>query len=227
MSLLFNKLSRFVIIAFLPRSKCLLISWLQSPSIVILEPKKIESATVFIFSPSACHEVMGLDVMILVFWVLSCKPAFSLSFFTFIKRLEEMWISPWDFQFENAGLIWSFRFYQTLCLQDGDTDLVHLSSLAVVLGLLGRVQGWTSSDGLGHPDLPEECRELRSHTAPSEQGSCFPQQCLLCTRFGQIFCKMLQKNLNELFGQLNTFWSSWRIRIRNTIYIRRNLMKCH
>ena len=60
MPLLFNTLSRFVI-AFLPRSKCLLISWLQSPSIVILEPKKIKSATVFIFSPSACHEVMGLD----------------------------------------------------------------------------------------------------------------------------------------------------------------------
>ena len=107
--------------AFLPKSKCLFISWLQSPFAVILEPKKIKSATVFIFSPSACHEVMGLDVMILVFWVLSCKPAFSLSSFTFIKRLGEMWTSPWDFQFENAGLIWSLRFYQTLCLLGGYT----------------------------------------------------------------------------------------------------------
>ena len=62
MSLLFNMLSRLVI-TFLPRSKCLLISWLQSPSAVILEPKKIKSATV---SPSICHEVMGLDAMILV-----------------------------------------------------------------------------------------------------------------------------------------------------------------
>ena len=61
MPLLFNMLSRFVI-AFLPRSKCLVISWLQSPSAVILEPKKIKSVTVSIVSPSICHEVMGLDV---------------------------------------------------------------------------------------------------------------------------------------------------------------------
>ena len=66
MSLHFNKLSRFVI-AFLPRSKRLLTSWLQSPSTVILEPKKIKFITVSIFSPSICHEVMGLDAMILVF----------------------------------------------------------------------------------------------------------------------------------------------------------------
>ena len=66
MSLLFNMLSRFVI-AFLPRSKCLLISWLQSPSAVILEPKKIKSVTVSIVTPSVCHEVMGLDATISVF----------------------------------------------------------------------------------------------------------------------------------------------------------------
>ena len=74
MSLLFNMLSSLVI-TFLPRSKCLLISWLQSPSAVILEPKKINSLTV---SPSICHEVMGPDLIILVFWMLSFKPAFSL-----------------------------------------------------------------------------------------------------------------------------------------------------
>ena len=66
MSLLFNMLSR-LIIAFLPRSKLLLISWLQSPSAVILEPKKIKSLTVSIIFPSICYEVMGLDAMILVF----------------------------------------------------------------------------------------------------------------------------------------------------------------
>ena len=66
MPLLFNILSRLVI-AFLPRSKRLLISWLQSPSAVILEPPKIKSFTVSIVSPSICHEVMGLDAMILVF----------------------------------------------------------------------------------------------------------------------------------------------------------------
>ena len=66
MSLLFNMLSRLVI-AFLPRSKRLSISWLQSPSAVILEPPKIKFVTVSSDSPSVCHEVMGLDAMILVF----------------------------------------------------------------------------------------------------------------------------------------------------------------
>ena len=66
MSLLLNMLSRLVI-AFLPRSKCLLISWLQSLSAVILEPKKIKSATVSTVSPSICHELMGLDDMIFAF----------------------------------------------------------------------------------------------------------------------------------------------------------------
>ena len=72
MSLLFNILSRFVI-AFLPRGKCLLISWSQSPSAVILEPKKIKSST---FSPYICHEVMGPDAMTLVCLMLNFKPAF-------------------------------------------------------------------------------------------------------------------------------------------------------
>ena len=66
MSLLFNMLSRLVI-TLLPRNKCLLISWLQSPSAVILEPRKIKSDTVSTVYPSICHEVMGLDTMILVF----------------------------------------------------------------------------------------------------------------------------------------------------------------
>ena len=66
MSLLFNMLSRLVI-AFLPRNECLLISWLQSPSAEILESKKIKSVTVSIASPSICHDVMGRDAMILIF----------------------------------------------------------------------------------------------------------------------------------------------------------------
>ena len=86
MSLLLNMLSRLVI-TFLPRSKCLLISWLQSPSAVIVEPPKIKSDTVSTVSPSIFYEVMGLDAMIFVFWMLSFKPTFSLSTFTFIKRL--------------------------------------------------------------------------------------------------------------------------------------------
>ena len=86
LSLLFNILSRFVI-AFLSRSKHLLILWLQPPSAVILEPPKIKSLTVSIVYPSICHKVMGPDVTILVFLMLSFKPAFSLSYFTLIKRL--------------------------------------------------------------------------------------------------------------------------------------------
>ena len=85
MSLLFNMLFRLVI-TFLPRSKHLLISWLQSPSAVILEPPKIKFLTISTVSPSICHEVMGPDAMILVFRMLNFKPTFSLSSFTYIKR---------------------------------------------------------------------------------------------------------------------------------------------
>ena len=76
MSLLFNMLSRLVI-AFFLRSKRLLISWLKLLSSVILEPEKVKSVTVSIVSPSICHEVMGLDAMIFVFWMLSFKTTFS------------------------------------------------------------------------------------------------------------------------------------------------------
>ena len=98
MSLLFSRLSMLVTSSLL-RSKCLLVSWLQSPSVVILEPKKMKSVAVSIVSPSICLEVIGLDAMILVFWMLSFKPAFSLSSFTFIKRLV--------FTFRHkGGVIW-------------------------------------------------------------------------------------------------------------------------
>ena len=82
MSLLFNMLSRLVI-TFLPRSKHLLISWLQSPSAVILGPKKIKSAIVSTVSPHIRHEEMGPDAMILVFWMLSFKPTFFTLLFHF------------------------------------------------------------------------------------------------------------------------------------------------
>ena len=75
MFLIFNMLSRCVI-TFLPRSNCLVLSCLQSPSIVILEPKKIKSAAVSIVSPSVCHEVMELDAIIFIFWMLNFKPLF-------------------------------------------------------------------------------------------------------------------------------------------------------
>ena len=83
-SLLFNTLSRLAI-TFLPRSKRLSISWLQSPSSVILETNKIKSVTVFTFPPLICHEVIGPDAMILVFWMLSFKPVF----FTFLFHFHQ------------------------------------------------------------------------------------------------------------------------------------------
>ena len=86
MSLLFNMLSR-LIISFLPRSKRLLISWLQSTICSDLGAPQNKISHCFHCIPSICHEVMGLDAMSLVFWMLSFKPTFSLSTFTFIKRL--------------------------------------------------------------------------------------------------------------------------------------------
>ena len=86
LSLLFSMMSRLAR-TFLPRSKHLLISWLQSPYAVTLEPKKIKSDTVSYVSPSISHEVMWPDAMIFVYWMLSFKPTFSLSSFTFFKRL--------------------------------------------------------------------------------------------------------------------------------------------
>ena len=76
-----------LVLTFLPRSMYLSILWLQSPSAVILEPPKINYLAVSTVSPSISHEVMGPDAMILVFRMLSFKPTFSLSSFTFIKRL--------------------------------------------------------------------------------------------------------------------------------------------
>ena len=87
MSLLFNTLSRLVI-AFLPRSKHLLVSWLQSISAMVLEPKDWKSVTTFNISPSICYELVGPDAMILVFvfLIFNFKLALSLSSFSFIKR---------------------------------------------------------------------------------------------------------------------------------------------
>ena len=94
MSLLFNTLSRFVI-AFPPRSKHLLISWLQSPSAMILEPKKIKSVTVSIVSLSICHGVMGLDAMIFIFWMLSFKPSIYICVYIYAPYISSaiyMWL---------------------------------------------------------------------------------------------------------------------------------------
>ena len=113
-SLLFNTLSRLVR-AFLPRRKHLLISWLQSPPTLILQPKKIKPVTVSLFSPSIYHEVMGLDPMNLVFWKLSFKPVFLLSSFTFIERL---------FNFFSLFAIITKRWIQPKCPSTDDIEAV-------------------------------------------------------------------------------------------------------
>ena len=107
-SLLYNMLSE-LFITFLPRSKHLLISWLKSGSAVILEPPKIKSVTVSTVSPFICHEVMGPDAMILVFWMLSFKPTYSLSSFSFIKRL----FSSSSLLRKHKWSTWNLRWWHT------------------------------------------------------------------------------------------------------------------
>ena len=122
-----------LIITFLPRSKHLLISLLQSPPEVILEPIKIKPATVAIVSPSICHEVMGPDAMILVFWMLSFQPTFSLSppsifpsirVFSNESTLHIRWPKYWSFSFsvspsnEYSGLI-SYWLFWSPCMSKG------------------------------------------------------------------------------------------------------------
>ena len=108
-------LSGFVI-AFLPSSKDLLISWQQSSSAVILESKKIKSVTVSIIALSICQEVMGPDAMIFVFWKLGFKPAFTLSSFTFIKRLfsSSLLSAIKAVQFSSVQLLSRVRLFVTL-----------------------------------------------------------------------------------------------------------------
>ena len=144
MSLLFNMLSRLVIV-FLPRSKHLLISWLQSLSAVILEPRKIKSATVTTVSLTICHEVMGPDVMILVFWMLSFKPTFSLSTFTFLKRFFSSSLS--------AIRVVSSAYLRLLIFLPTCQEQMNLFPwlCSAILGLRDLCQFWVSSassDGL-------------------------------------------------------------------------------
>ena len=105
-SLLSNKLSRLVI-TFVPISKHLWISWLQSPSAVILEPPKMKSVTVSTVSPSICHEEMGPDAMTLVFWMLSFKPTFSLFSFSSSGSLVLCFL-PWGWCYVYIWAYWYF-----------------------------------------------------------------------------------------------------------------------
>ena len=132
MSLLFNMLSRLAI-TLLPRSKCLLISWLQSPSAVILGSKNIKSDTVSTVSLSVSHEVMGPDTMILVLWMLSFKPTLSLYSFTLIKRL--FISSSRDFQESSpAPQFWKYQFFSA--------QLSLWSKSHICTWLLGKPELW-------------------------------------------------------------------------------------
>ena len=123
-SLIFNKLPRLVI-GFLPRSKCLLISWLQSPSAVILEPKKRKSVIASTFSPSICHDVMGPDAIILVFLmfnmtkkenkskplVIRKKSVLKTNYFCFsllLKRITLLLLLLWteSLTLKRTGVFW-------------------------------------------------------------------------------------------------------------------------
>ena len=137
MSQLFNMLSRFFI-TFLPRSKCLLISWQQSPSAVILEPPKIKSVTVSTVTPSICHEVMGPDAMILVFWMF--RPTFSLFSFTFIKRLFSSSLLSAIRVVSSAYLrllIFLPAILIPICASSSPVSRVTIYSLDVLLSLFG------------------------------------------------------------------------------------------
>ena len=108
MSLVFSMLSR-LFTDLLPRSKCLFISWLQSPSAVILEPKKIKFVTVSIISPSICHAMMGLDAMIFVLWMLGSEPTFSLSSH-FRGSLFALCFLPWGWYHLHIWGYWYFSW---------------------------------------------------------------------------------------------------------------------
>ena len=132
MSLLFNMLSRLVI-AFLPRSKCLLIPWLQSTSAVILEPRKIKYVTVFIVSPSICHEGMGLNDMIFVFWILCFKPVFLLSSggsLVSLHFLPSGWyhLHIWGYWYFSCNLDFSSCFIQSNILHDVPAYKLNIQS---------------------------------------------------------------------------------------------------
>ena len=212
MSLLFNMLSRFVIV-FLPRSKCLLISWLQSPSAGILEPKKIKSVTVSIVSSSVCHDVIGPDAMILVFWMLNFKPTFSLSSFTFIKRLFSssllsaigwchlhIW-GYWHFSCQSCIPAENFSklvFIKTCFINLGDFFKVFLFDF--VFNLVWKLIKVASSDKLNNWLKLVSCdtyKHLILCVHPLSLSTFVPSSLCLCTA---IYMYIIFHNLYSLLG---------------------------
>ena len=149
MSLLFNMLSMLVI-AFLPRSKCLLISWLQSPSSVILEAKKIKSVTISTFSSSICHEVMGPAAMIFVFGMLSFKSAYSFSLSS--STLVPLFFPPLEWYHLHIWYCWYFSgqswfqlvIYPAQHFTQCIPHISYISKVAIYSLVILLCQFWTS-----------------------------------------------------------------------------------
>ena len=162
MCLLLNMLSRLVI-PFVPRSKHLLISWLQSPSAVILEPRKTKSATVSTVSLSICHEVMGPDAMILVFWMLSFKPTFKhwSSPVLYSEHYSGRFTKP-DLWVDSVGCC-SFLFVLIVVLRVTAACPFSLTLLMVQAELAGR----EDSSPSGHPNSQLSFRSsCQFHVSP-------------------------------------------------------------
>ena len=204
MSLLLNMLSRLVI-TFLPRSKRLLISWLQSPAAVILEPKKIKSDTVSTVSPSISHEVMGPDAMIFVFWMLSFKPIFSLSTFTFIKsRFRSSSLSA--IRVVSSAYLRLLIFLPAIlipaCLSSSPAFLMMYS--AYKLNKQGdNIQPWRTPFPIWNQSVVLVHKFLQvgrvsfAHLSTWWAQSCLPKPFLLC--FGYIVCYIIADGFEILY----------------------------
>ena len=142
MFLLFNTLSGFVI-ALLPRSNCLSSSRLQLLSTVNLEPEKIKSVTVSTFSPSMCHEVMGLDAMFFFFWMLNFEPAISLSFLSRVS-LVPLCFLPLEWYHLHVWGCWYSSWQSGSKLVNGPVKMVycHPASLTYIQGTSCKMPGW-------------------------------------------------------------------------------------
>ena len=184
-------LSRLVI-TFFPRSKRLLISWLQSPSAVILEPKRIKSDTVSTVSPSISHEVMGPDAMILVFWMLSFKLTFSFSFFTFINRLFSSSLPPAK-------------------KKKGKRNWLSPAAVVLIFGLLGSGRPVLMSLVINDQSETERCSPQSPPASPWEMPACLSHLPRALLPLWRSACDHLEAppTANEdLTRKLSLIWSS-------------------
>ena len=166
MFLLFNMLSRLVM-AFPPRTKYILISWLQSPSAVIWEGKKIKSLTVSTVSPSICHEVMGPDAMILAFCMLSFKPTFFTPLFDLHQEALQLFIFC-----HKGGVICVSEVQSLSCIQLFVTPSTVAYHGPPSMGF-SRQEYWSglplpSPEDLSNPGLEPGSPTLQADTLPSE-----------------------------------------------------------